>query len=112
MAKLLCENGLEFLGGVSSEMLKIASVRKGDLATAQDGEFTDREKRVMLIAYAEAFGIEGFPAEATELREMESYLRTHAADRGTSLRELGIRSKALDENGNVRNREVLLARLK
>lgn len=39
MAKFLCENGLDFLAPATAEMLKRKSVRNGDLATAEDGEF-------------------------------------------------------------------------
>jgi hypothetical protein len=111
MAKLLCDNGLEFLAPVSADMLRIASVREGNLATAKDGEFTDREKRALLKTFADTFGIEGFPKGAVETRQMETYLNTYAAERGASLQELGIRSKILDESGNIANREEFLKRL-
>lgn len=42
---------------------------------------------------------------------MEAYLKTFAAERSTTFRDLGMRSKILDENGNVRNREAFFARL-
>lgn len=111
MAKLLCDNGLEFLAPVSKEMLKMASVREGNLASTEDGRFTDREKRLLLRSFAESFGIDGFPADSTEVSGMESYLKTFAADRATTFRDLGMLSKILDENGNVRNREAFLSRL-
>ncbi|MDQ1343904.1 MAG: hypothetical protein QG650_624 [Patescibacteria group bacterium] len=111
MAKLLCENGLEFLAPVSADMLRIASVREGNLATAKDGEFTDREKRALLKTFADTFEIEGFPKGAVETRQMETYLKTYATERGASLQELGIRSKILDESGNIANKEGFLRRL-
>lgn len=39
MADLLSKNGLAFLAPISSELLKRSSVSKGDLATANDGDF-------------------------------------------------------------------------
>lgn len=111
MAKLLCDNGLEFLAPVSKEMLKKVSVHSGSLATAEDGRFTDREKRLMLRGFASAFEIEGFPIDSVEASDMESYLKTFATERSTTFRDLGMRSKILDENGNIRNREVFLSRL-
>lgn len=111
MAKLLCDNGLEFLAPVSKEMLKTASVREGNLASAEDGSFSDREKRLLLKSFAKTFGIDGFPEDSTEISGMESYLKTFAADRATTFRDLGMRSRILDENGNVRNRDAFLSRL-
>lgn len=58
MVKLLCDNGLEFLAPVSKEMLKTVSVRDGNLATAEDGNFSDREKRLLLKGFANAFEID------------------------------------------------------
>ncbi len=111
MVKLLCDNGIEFLAPVSREMLKAVSLREGNLGTAEDGSFTDREKRLMLKGFASAFEIEGFPTESVEVSGMEAYLKTFATERSTTFRDLGMRSKLLDENGNVRNREAFLARL-
>lgn len=39
MADLLSKNGLAFLAPLSSELLKRSSVSKGDLASADDGDF-------------------------------------------------------------------------
>lgn len=58
MVKLLCDNGIEFLAPVAKEMLKAASLRKGNLASAEDGSFTDREKRLLLTGFASAFEID------------------------------------------------------
>ena len=111
MVKLLCDNGLEFLAPVSKEMLRTASLREGNLASAEDGSFTDREKRLLLKSFASAFEIDGFPTDSTEISGMETYLKTFATERATTFRDLGMRSKILDENGNVRNREAFLSRL-
>lgn len=111
MAKLLCDNGLEFLAPVSKEMLRKVSVSSGSLATAEDGRFTDREKRLMLRGFASAFEIEGFPTDSVEASRMESYLKTYATERSTTFRDLGMRSKLLDENGNIRNRDAFFSKL-
>lgn len=111
MVKLLCDNGIEFLAPVSREMLKAVSLREGNLGTAEDGNFSEREKRLMLKGFASAFEIDGFPTDSVESSRMEAHLRTFATERATTFRDLGMRSKILDENGNVRNREAFLARL-
>lgn len=65
----------------------------------------------MLRTFASAFGIDGFPHEAVETSKMETYLKTYAAERSTTFRDLGIRSKILDESGNIGNRDSFLKRL-
>lgn len=109
MAKLLCDTGLEFLGPVSADLLRVASVREGSLATARDGDFGENEKRSLLRAVAKIFEIEDFPFDATETSKMSARLKSYPSEKGTTIKNLGISKKILDESGNVRNREAFLS---
>lgn len=109
MADLLSKNGLAFLAPVSSELLRRSSVSKGDLATANDGDFGDREKRELLSAAAKALGITDFPHASTDLSEMSRRFQKIPTQENTSVRELGKRNGVLDESGNLKNREEFLA---
>ncbi|MFZ3233453.1 MAG: hypothetical protein WA194_08245 [Patescibacteria group bacterium] len=109
VADLLSKNGLAFLAPVSGELLKRSSVAKGNLATAADGDFGDREKRELLSAAAKALKIQDFPHESADLNEMSARLSRISRDENSSVRELGIRNGVLDESGNLKNREEFLA---
>ncbi len=109
MADLLSKNGLAFLAPVSGELLRRSSVAKGNLATAADGDFGDREKRELLSAAAKALKIEGFPHASTDLSEMSARLSRISRDENASIREIAIRNGVLDESGNLKNREEFLA---
>ncbi len=88
MAELLSKSGLAFLAPISSDLLKKASVAKGNLATAADGDFSDREKRELLSAAAKALGIRDFPHETTDLSEMTRRFQSISTQENTSVREL------------------------
>lgn len=86
MAKFLCDNGIEFLAPLTSEMIRRNSVREGDLATAKDGKFDERERRLILTGLANAFELEGFPKDGTESSKMEARLKTLETEGSTTLR--------------------------
>lgn len=88
MAKFLCDNGLEFLAPVTTEMVRRNSVREGDLATAKDGKFGERERKLILVGLANAFELEGFPKNGAESSKMEKHLKILTTERSTTLREL------------------------
>lgn len=88
MAELLSKSGLAFLAPISSDLLRKSSVSKGNLATAADGDFSDREKRELLSASAKALGIRDFPHDTTDVSEMINRFQAVSTQENTSVREL------------------------
>lgn len=111
LAGLLCEAEIPFLAGISEDLLRVASLRKGEKTEAGKGGFADWKKSELLSVAGELLGISGISPKEDSVRDTIGKFRNYAENSGSSLVRLAMRRGVLDEGGKLRNwesvREVL-----